>query len=357
MRSTLNFNKFLDILTNHDIELEKVFSQNNEIIFFQTKYKSYEFFIYLPDNYRMLLKKDIPHINIDHFDELNLIAENFLNLLKTRLDSGLLVISNNHIFTSTNASYKMNGKIRIHHNEIGLIDLLEKKGMELAKDISIKFSETEPSEEEEIESEEKPVLEFLDYDGQIIKQDSNYADLITDEDFSEYSQEDMEENIIEWELKDYPLRIGKIFKLVAITDFFEDQGIAKIENDVELFFNEIYQTEQEMRKEKFDDISDMYINLKEKYEDAYDFFEKQEKKLLHDKGRLQSVISAMIFKKHVKGKTLEEVTEIVNKANGEIKNIDLKLLKIRDSYNEYFDKCFSHYKTELENFDMPTLSN
>ena len=359
MRSTLSFTKFLDIITKHSIELDKVFSRGNEIMFLQVKYYAYSFFIFMPDNYRMVLKKEIPHINIDYAEDANSITENFIKLMKIKLDSNLLVISNNSIFTSDGQSFKMTGKIRIHHNEVGLIDLLEKESKKLTNNISIKFSETEPTFNEETNVD----LEFHDYDGTLIEKDSNYANMITQEEEGEeecennnnYDFDYQNDNIVEWELKDYPLRIGKTFKTTPITDFFEDLGIPKIISDAEIFYNEIYQIEQEIRKEKFDEISDMYAILKQKYDDVYDYFEKQENILLNNKRRLQTVVSSLIFKRKINNESQINATDIIEKANYEIENIDIKLLKIRDEYNEYFDKCYSHYQNEIQNFKTPIL--
>ena len=186
MKSALSFIKFLEILNENSINLDKVFVCGNEIIYLHVEYKNCDFFIYIPDNYRMLIKKDIPYVNITRSDMANELTANFLQLLSERLDYTMLVISNNYIFTTDDQSFKITGKIQIHNNDVGLVDLLEKQSRELTKNISIKFSDTTDDYSEDEENNVNPQgspteLEFYDHDGEMIPKKSHYASLVTEE--------------------------------------------------------------------------------------------------------------------------------------------------------------------------------
>lgn len=345
-RSGLNFKKFLTILEKYSVQVENVFVRGNEVIYLNVKYEHINFFILVPENYKMTLNKSIPHININFTEEANSIVSNYTFLLSSKLDSEIILISNNYIFDTQKRSFKISGKKIIHTNIIGIVDLLEKKSSNLLKNISIKFEDTQPvevpREENFIESE----LEFLDYDGAVIPKDSNYADMVSD--YGDESEPDLEvEEESEWELKDYPLTIGKIFKLVSITDFFQDQGIEKICSDVQNFDNDLYIMERELRKEKFEYVLNLRAKIYKLYQESFLEFEEREEKLTSDKKRLENVMFSLETKTKL---DTPEKAEILSKASSEIKNITLKLLKLRNQFNEYYDNYVDLYEKELDKF-------
>ena len=355
MRSTLSFPKFLNIMNKHSIQLEQIFVRGNEILFLYVRYKINKFFVCIPEKYRMFTKKDTPNINIEYSEEANELTQNFLHLLVEKLNCTMIVVSNNYMFNTEQQAFKISGKMRLHHNNVGLVDLLENKSKSIARDLSLKFSETiEPPTQDADEEALHSDLEFVDHNGMIIPPDSNYSDMITDE-IDEDEYDTREDTLVEeWELKNYPLNIGKVFRTVSITDFFEDQGIARVISEVELFNDEIYNIEQDTRKEKIDLISDLHDELHKKYTEAYHFFENKEKKMINDKNRLQVVISSLVFRGKLNDNSQQNVQDIIEKAKNEIENIDIQLLKIRDKYNEYFDQHLEHNEQQIRNFREPS---
>ena len=408
MKSTLNFSKFVNVASKHSVYLDKIFSIGKEVVFLQAKYNSHSFFIYIPDKYQMFIKNDVSRINIDTNDNINNITINFVNTIKDKVSTSFLVVSNNYIFTTEDTSYKISGKIRIHNAGTGLLNLIEKQSRDITRDISIKFKDTaEPQEKiswseprddprdgiqsthrdvsqedepprasrifanrrrvedviegvgivEDVVEEEKEdnELVFQDYNGDVINKNSNYEYLIDEEEEGscDINNEEEEEEYENWELKDYPLQIGKLFKTISITDFFEDEGINKIISSIEIFYNDIYQIEKDTRKEKFDKVCGIYIKLKQNYDDAYNFFKNKENKLVSDKKRLQTVVSSLSFKQKLNSRSRDNILELIEKANIEIINIDIRLLKIRDEYNEYFDNYYNYYTEEIKKFKMP----
>lgn len=391
-KSNLSFKRFMKILEKHKIEVTKVMVMDHEIVYIFANFDGQDFLITIPDKYVMIFKKDTPFINISYTEEANNATEQFIKEIVNKLDSDIVVISNNFIFDSYDRSYKISGKIQIHHNTIGLVDLLEKQSKEILKDMSIKFSDTIEVLDTK-SSTEKPDLNFFDYDGSLIPKNSNYADMISeidketerdygketernyDRDYDKESERETERDYdreterdydreserdydreygkqVIWELSDFPLKIGKVFKLLKISDFFEDFGILKIKEDIRIFHNEFYNIEQELRKEKYDTSLDLRKKIEKIYLDSFVYFESEEKKLNNDKTRLENVISSLTYRKN--DKNLKTKEDIVNQAEKEIKNINIKLLKVRDKYNEYFDNYIRSMTKELETYIKPS---
>ena len=398
----LSLSKFLDLLNRHKYTLHGVYSEGNKIRFLEcrTPKQQKTFIIYLPDKYKMKLgsSTSLKRFNIIPSDDLPSSRQiKYMSDIKGPLiECDLLSVS-----SSLLCMYKNSGETicyligdekeskdeSVEEEEIDQITVIEQKAIKTLKkiepDIELPIIEKRNEEENEEENEEQEEeneeeqdgqeeenedeLVFEDADGKpfdevkhILSQDKtieqdleNLKKKVSSEETEEDGEDELhiiQDNSLPPQLEDSDVSLGIIYIAINAGSFFKK--IKTYEKELIGFYEQLDDNELDTRKEKLKTLSENTADFLAKAKERIDNIQNEEKELKFQLVRLTIVltqIDAVKLKvvsneKKYGIELTQELEKIHRKTRSTIHELNINLLKLRDSADELLSNYLSSIK-------------
>lgn len=347
----LSLSKLIEFLEKHGYLFVKLYRVNKEIKFVECKTPKYQktFILNIPSRYKMISsKKEDIRVKHEILDPSPEFIDFTINMKGENIDLDLFIVSYGFVYLYSEGdgikSFSIENDKTFKEEKIDEIKKLEMEVVETLKKSSpdIKFPKLKKKQNEEdiiLEGDEESGLIFED-DGELIDE----VKLSMENDLEIETEEKEEDDFIinnelPRKIEDKNIIFGMVYISVNLREFFKETK--EWENVITYSYSQLEENEVEMRVKILKEINELVMESTRKTKTNLDLIERKEKKLKFQLEKLtmlltksESLLSSIGISPKSKGIDKKEMEDLCNRTRETIKELNVKLLLLRDEANE-----------------------